>query len=99
MTDVIRTLDADGSEVYVFTEVAGGFGEYPESSKVINNLSHSARAPYTESNFRHRTLQDEARFVYSILDHSSNCCHSRTMSRNLSIRSASPSCDDLHDLE
>ena len=81
--------------MYIFIEVVGFVGDYPESSKVIDILSHSAPAPCTMCSFRYRHLTNAAKYAYAITIHSFNSAFTRGMRRTLSLRSRITHNDDL----
>lgn len=91
----VPAIDANGKLVYIFIEVVGFVGDYPESSKVIDLLSHSAGTPCTMCSFRYRSLENAARYAYAVTIHSFNSSFTRGMRRTLYLRSSITHTDDL----
>lgn len=95
-TEGFKTVDAGGKQVRMFIEVVGFIGDYPESSKVIDVLHHSARAPCTVCSFRHRTAVSTARYAYSLIIHSQHTSFRRSLRKTMAMRSAKVSEDDCN---
>lgn len=86
-TEGFKTYDAAGEKVLMFIKVIGFKGDYPEASKVLGVLIHSARTPCTVCTFRHLTAITLSRFGYSTLIHSLNSGFGRSFRKCLSLRS------------
>ena len=52
----IESIDAEGEKCTTFLHLLGYIGDYSESLAVTDLKNHSARAPCTIFNYRHKTL-------------------------------------------
>ena len=95
-TEGIPSIDAHGNTVYIFVDVVGFVGDYPESSKVIDVLSHSAGAPCTVCSFRYRNNDNDSKYAYTSMIHSGHSSFVRGMRRSLSLRSIKNHADDFN---